>query len=63
MITLKTHRKQHGYTQQEVAGILHISRQAYLNYEHGKRSPSLTVLIKLADLYHVSLDDLVDRAF
>lgn len=63
MVTLKTHRKQHGYTQQEVADILEISRQAYSNYEHGKRLPSLPVLIKLADLYHVSLDDLVGRAF
>ena len=63
MVTLKTHRKQHGYTQQEVADILNISRQAYSNYEHEKRSPRLPVLIKLADLYQISLDELIGRTF
>lgn len=62
MATLKLYRKQNRYTQQEIADILGISRQAYSNYEKGKRSPSLSVLIKLADLYQISLDALIGRA-
>lgn len=58
---LKTFRKRHGFTQAEVAEYAGVSRQAFSNYERGLREPSIKVLIMLADLYHISLDELVGR--
>lgn len=58
---LKTFRKRHGFTQAEVAEYAGVSRQAFSNYERGLREQSIKVLIMLADLYHISLDELVGR--
>ena len=58
---LKTFRKRHGFTQAEVAEYAGVSRQAFSNFERGLREPSIKVLIMLADLYHISLDELVGR--
>lgn len=58
---LKAERKKHGYTQQQVADILHIGRPAYSLYETGTNTPTLENLIKLSDLYKVSLDYLAGR--
>ncbi|MBU3839720.1 MAG: helix-turn-helix transcriptional regulator [Candidatus Ruminococcus intestinipullorum] len=56
-------RKAHGYTQKQISERLNISRQAYSNYETGKRAPDLDSLIRLADLYHISLDELVNQIY
>lgn len=58
---LKSERKKHGYTQEQIAKILNIGRQAYTLYETGTNTPTLENLIKLADLYKVSLDYLAGR--
>lgn len=58
---LKTFRKRHGFTQAEVAEYAGVTRQAFSNFERGLREPSIKVLIMLADLYHISLDELVGR--
>ena len=58
---LKTFRKRDGFTQAEVAEYAGVSRQAFSNYERGLREPSIKVLIILADLYQISLDELVGR--
>ena len=54
-------RKAHHYTQQEISDLLNISRQAYSNYETSKRTPDLDSLIRLADIYNLSLDQLVNH--
>ena len=54
-------RKSRGLKQQEVADGVSISLRAYRYYESGEREPQLSVLIKLADFYDVSLDELVGR--
>ena len=54
-------RKAHRYTQQEISDLLNISRQAYSNYETSKRTPDLDSLMRLADIYGVSLDQLVNH--
>ena len=54
-------RKAHHYTQQEISDLLNISRQAYSNYETSKRTPDLDSLMRLADIYGVSLDQLVNH--
>ena len=58
---LKTFRIRYGFTQAEVAEYAGVSRQAFSNYERGLREPSIKVLIILADLYQISLDELVGR--
>ena len=55
---LKRLRTFHGYKQQEISDKLHISRQAYSNYERGTRLPDLKTASELAALYGISLDRL-----
>ena len=38
---------------------LHIARQTYTVYESGNRVPDISLICKLADIYDVSLDQLV----
>lgn len=56
---LKELRKLHGYTQDDVAAALGIVRQTYSHYETGRRLPTPDMLFRLAGLYSVSLDDLM----
>ena len=56
---LKNLRKKNHLTQQELADMLGVTRQAYSNYETGKRGLDIKFLIKISDYYHVTLDQLV----
>ena len=56
---LKELRKTFGYTQDYVASALGVIRQTYSHYETGKRIPSSETLFKLAGLYNISVDDLM----
>ena len=56
---LAGHRAERGLTQTQMAGKLGISRSTYANYEVGKRTPDLWMLIKIADVFTCSLDELV----
>ena len=56
---LKELRKAYGYTQDYVATALGIVRQTYSHYETGQRTPSSEILFKLAGLYHISVEDLM----
>ena len=58
---LKELRNKYKFTQKEVARKLGIKYQSYQAYELGKTVPNFDNLIKLADLYDVSLDYLVGR--
>ncbi len=58
---LKDLRIDHDYTQKYIASILNISQNTYSDIELGKTNISVEALIKLADLYNVSLDYIVDR--
>ena len=52
-------RKQHGYSQEELADKLGLSRQAVSKWERAEASPDTDNLICLAKLYGVSLDQLL----
>lgn len=52
-------RKQHGYSQDELAEMLNVSRQAVSKWERSESSPDTDNLIALARLYNVSLDQLL----
>ena len=56
---LQRHRKAHGYSQEALAAALGISRQAVSKWECGEASPDTENLIRLAKLYHISLDELI----
>ncbi len=56
---LRRLRADHEYTQTQIGAKLNISRQAYSNYETGKRIPDLDILIRIANLYHVTLEQLI----
>ena len=58
---LKELRKAKGYTQNQVAIYCDITEKAYQNYELQAREPKLDILMRIADLYDVSLDYLTGR--
>ena len=58
---LKELRISEGLTQQELSVRLEISRVNYTRYETDKVRPDYETLIKLADFYNVSLDEIFDR--
>ena len=52
-------RKKNGYSQEELAAKLGLSRQAISKWERAEASPDTDNLICLAKLYGVSLDELL----
>lgn len=58
---LKELRISEGLTQRELSVRLGISRVNYTRYETDKVRPDYETLIKLADFYNVSLDEIFDR--
>lgn len=54
-------RLEREWTQGELADRLGVSRSAMGNYEREKREPGIDLLIKLADTFNVSIDELVGR--
>lgn len=56
---LKMYRTKHNLTQKMVAEAIGISLRGYQQYEQGKFQPNIEKLIKLADLYHITIDELV----
>ena len=58
---LTEQRKYNNMTQRDVAQKLGISQPSYIRYENGKAEPSIENLIKLADLFDVSIDFLCGR--
>ena len=53
---LKELRIKNGYTQQQIAFILHIRQEQYSKYESGKRELPTRLLFALCCLYRVSSD-------
>lgn len=58
---LRECRKKFGYTQIQAAIYADITEAAYNNYERAKKMPKLDILVRIADVYKVSLDYLVGR--
>lgn len=54
-------RKSKGITAQQMADLLYINIRSYRAYESADRSPSLEVLVKIADILDVSTDYLLCR--
>jgi transcriptional regulator with XRE-family HTH domain len=54
-------RDQKGFTQEELAAMLGISRASLSHYEKNRREPDTNTLAKIADTFQVSIDYLVGR--
>lgn len=54
-------RTLYGYTQRQVAEHLGISQPSYIRYENGSSEPTLENLVRIAELYEVSVDYLLGR--
>ena len=58
-IRLKSLRTECNYTLQDVANYLSVNKATISYYEQGKRVPSFNNLLKLSELFNVSLDYLL----
>lgn len=56
---LKNARNHNGLTQEQAAEALGVSRQTISNWENNKSYPDIISVIKMSDLYSVSLDHLL----
>lgn len=56
---LKSVRKTKGWSQEELAEKLFVSRQSVSKWENGQNYPSIEVIIKLSVLFEVSIDELL----
>lgn len=63
MTNFKKERKKKSYTQDEISEKLGIPKTTYCGYEQGIRKIPIEVLCNLADIYQISLDELVGRNF
>ena len=54
-------RKKHGMNQKELAEKLNIRRQTVSAYEREVSIPDIYTLIRIADIFSVSLDELTGR--
>lgn len=60
---IKFYRKLLGLTQSELAKFLNAKKSLISNYENGYSCPDIYTLTKLADVFDISLDELVGRSF
>ena len=58
---LRALRMKHNFTQQKTADMLNVTMSSYQKYEQDERFPSYEILIKIADIFDVSLDYLLCR--
>ena len=60
-LKIKEYRTKAGYKQSEIADVLRCTTGNYSKYERNELEISISSLVKLADFYGISLDELVDR--
>ena len=56
---ISLYRKQKRMTQNELAQLLNVDRSTVAKWENGKSLPRTEILIKLADLFGCTIDELV----
>lgn len=52
-------REENGMTQQQLAEQLYVSRQTVCRWENGSRTPDLDMAERIAEIFHVSVDELI----
>ncbi len=58
-VKLKDARRAAGMTQERVAEELGVSRQSVSNWENGRTYPDIVSVVRMSDLYNISLDALL----
>ena len=58
-MNIKFFRKKSEITQEQLAERLCVSRQTLAKWENGEAAPNIEDCVKLADIFQISLDDLV----
>ncbi len=58
---LRALREDNDLTQEQCAKIAYISKNSYIRYENGERTPPLDVMCAFANYYHTSIDYLAKR--
>lgn len=53
---LKRLRKSYGFTQEQLAKILHVSKATVIRWENNYKFPSFDSLMQMAEIYNVTLD-------
>ena len=56
---LRECRKRGNYTQREVSIYCDLTEKVYQNYELGTHEPKLSIIMRIAEFYNVSIDYLV----
>ena len=51
-------RKEHGFTQQQLADAVEVSRQTIISIEAGKFNPSVVLAFKLSRLFGKSIEEI-----
>lgn len=59
---IRSKREERDMTQQELADILHVTRQTVSRWESGSRCPDIILAKKIADTFGISLDELVSSS-
>ena len=55
-------RKTNKFTQRQMAVKVGITQPSYIRYENGTSEPKQEILVKIADIFDVSIDFLLGRA-
>lgn len=58
---LKLLRQEEKLNQKKLAELVGVSQQCVSEWENGKIEPTLTYLWKLADIFKISVDELIGR--
>ncbi len=60
---LRVARERRGFTQQQIADIMEISKSTYCGYETGKRQPDVQKIKQLSSILGVSGDELLETEY
>ena len=58
LMNLKIYRNVYGYTQEDLAKVLGVTKTSYANKETGRRKITLTEAKTMADLFDISIEEL-----
>lgn len=58
---IRFYRKQAGFTQEQLAAYFGSRKTLISNYEIGRNTPDIVTLWELADIFDITIDELVGR--
>lgn len=59
--SIRALRNQHNLKQEELASLLHVTRQTISNYETGKSEPDLDTLVRIAEIFETDVNTLLEQ--